>query len=143
MDVRYAWPFNQSQIRVHDTHTEAYARWCFNQLSDSATKILRDTSWVFYIKNQSWLEPGLAQMFAYHLEPMIPRMHIAILRGKLEAELPRPGHVADQSKVIGAAICELIEKGKLNGSHLLDRVEASKHGEPDSQQARGAYWSSW
>ena len=119
MQVSYQWPFNQARISIADDNTETYARWCFTQLSDKAIHVLHDTVWIYYIKNNSWLHPGIAQIFAYHVEPMMPRLNIAILRGKLSAELLKADSVDDQACVIGAAICELLQRGSLSSGHIL------------------------
>ncbi|WP_096086627.1 hypothetical protein [Agaribacterium haliotis] len=116
----------KSSISANNKELKNYARWCYAQLSDDALQVLRETLWVFYIKSNSWLHSGIVRIFAYHLEPMVPRMHIAILRGKLDAELPAPDDVEKQARVIATSICELLQKGELNSAQLLNQ-RAKEH----------------
>ncbi|TVZ38065.1 hypothetical protein P886_2417 [Alteromonadaceae bacterium 2753L.S.0a.02] len=127
MQASISWPFNQTQIHLEDPETEAYARWCFEHFSPMAIEVLRETTWFFIIKSNSWLNPSIARIFGYHIEQMQARMHMAIEKGELRARIPPNLKNNEQAAVIGAAICEMLEYRALDGSKICNTYEVERH----------------
>ncbi len=126
MKATMNWPFNQSQLSVEDPIAETYARWCFTHFSPRAVEVLRETIWFFYIKTDSWFNPSIAQLFAYHIEQMKSRMNEAIEKGELKAP-PLGDRYKEKSLVIGAVICELVDRHLLDGSQVSKTKEILEH----------------
>lgn len=121
------WPFPRVEILFDDPITEKCARWCFAHFSPGAVDILRETIWIFYIKHDTWLNPNIARLFAYHIEPMNVRMHEAMEKGELDVNTGLNLKVHDHAAVIGAFICEMLDKRQISGVHLYKSLEIHQH----------------
>lgn len=117
------WPFPQIDSLFYDPETEKYARWFFTHFSSSAVEILRETIWIFYIKNNTWLNPSIARLFGFHIEQMQCLIQDAINRGALKVDTVRNVKERDYAAVIGAYMCEMLDKRQLTGTHLYKVVE--------------------
>ncbi|SMF39334.1 hypothetical protein SAMN02745866_02536 [Alteromonadaceae bacterium Bs31] len=120
------WPFEQTQLAVENPLAEEYARWCFSNFSPMAVEVLRETLWFFFIKKDSWLHPSIAQIFAYHIEQMQERINDAVRARALKAPLIE-SEFKNDAKVVGAVICELLDRGLLDGAHIFKTREIMAH----------------
>jgi len=129
MKASINWPFPQDQLQLDDPQTEEYARWCYAHFSPMAVEILRETSWIFLLKTNTWLNPSIARIFAYHVNQMQARIESAVENGAFYCE-GKPSLKGNNAMVIGAAICEMLESGELRDDRffkyhsLQERVHA-------------------
>jgi len=126
------WPFPQTHIYIDDADTEAYARWFFKNFSPMAIEVLNETLWIFLVKSKTWLNPSIARLFGAHIEQMESRLHYAIARGELEAKMPPLIKGENQAPIIGAVICELIQRGELDARHLYKTMDCQHLVEHDA-----------
>ncbi|WP_018014229.1 hypothetical protein [Teredinibacter turnerae] len=127
MRTSFNWPFSQNHLHIDGPETETYARWCFENFSPMAKEVLHETTWFFVIKRHSWLNPAIAKLFAYHIQQMQARLHIAIENGSLRAKLPPNLKINDHAEIIGAVICELLEVRDLDPSEVCNLDEVERH----------------